>query len=357
MNNSVISRDGSSNTRLDSQQVRKQLEDTYKTTSVSTRIDWLTIGYRLPVEIFREKIDFLLDWLDDAVDWSEDRAIKIGRWFDHSAKTIRGSTVAWNCKEDYIDVIVSLTGGMLASVQPKSLSRGLLHLHQWYSNCSRIDIALDADGELLPRLRQEARSAWEQRLHSGFQKYGRVDSGNSLVESKLTHYWGSRDAATYTRIYDKDGYTRFEVESKREKSGMIYENFINQLQNGVPIDECFRSVFFASIDGIDFYSEQKDKNLDRNERAEFWQTFLDLIGYTKIELKVEKKIKVIQDSIQWIEKSVAATLAMVRIYFGDMAPQFMSDLFRKGREKMTKLQRMKAEKAKSEGSEWITCEG
>ena len=338
---------GVSNTRLSSLSGLASDKVLDGTQDIEFSIDWLSVSYEIPVSLFKKEIEYMAGWLEDEIDWSVNKPLKIGKWFDESVRTVRGGRVCWNTLDDMVEVHISLTGSVLSSVRMSNLTRALKYMHRYYRNCSRIDIAMDCCSSILDKLRIDARASWEKGLQSGFGAYTRIDSGKTAQALCVTHYWGSRDSPRVIRIYDKVGFARFESELKRDKSTSMYEYLIGELQNGT-LSDCIKQMFFASIQGINFYENKKDVNLDRNEIAGFWIDFLCFIEYCPVKLAKVAVSRTLQDAMVWLEKSVSATLAMVKEYMGVAAPDYLMGLYSVGKERMTKLQKMKVRRAKAQ---------
>jgi hypothetical protein len=341
---------GLSNTRLDS---HKQVDNSKHTLQIYRSIDYLTLTYRfLSVEQAKEKLDFLANYLDDVVVWHCEKPRDLGKWFDKTYKTVRRATVGWSERKDStVEAIAVLPGQVLQATTPENLRRALLHLHQWYQNCSRFDLAYDNNSGLLSGLRENAHAAWKQGLHAGFKKLKVINDGNSPTDIDTTHYWGSRESASLVRIYDKGDSTRFEVENKRKKSTALYARYIELGQMGVSIEDTLIHLFNASLEGIEFYSEKKSKNLDRNVIADFWQEFRDVINYEEVVLPKVSDERSFEKSLAWLERSVAATLAMVKQGLGELYPQFHSGLIEKGQVKIDSYKKLIAQRVRREESE------
>jgi len=351
---------GSSNTRLDSQQIISELENSLKTQATELdntnqlltyrSIDYLTLTYRFEsAEQAKEKLDFLAGYLDDVVNWHCEKPRDLGKWFEHTFKTVRGATVGWQVrKDDTVEAIAVLSGQVLGAATPSNLRRALLYLHQWYQNCSRIDLAYDNNSGMLSKLREQALASWKQGLNSGFKKLKIIQDGNSPTDMDTTHYWGSRNSPTLIRIYDKGNSTRFEIESKRGKSTSLYARYIELMQNEIEMEESLIHLFNAAIDGIEFYSERKNKNLGRNKIAEFWQDFRDTINYEKVVLPKLVNERSFEKSMAWLERSVASTLAMARQGMGSFYEQFHYELIEKGKEKMNSYKKLIAKRVRRE---------
>jgi DNA relaxase NicK len=157
---------------------------------------------------------------------------------------------------------------------------------------------------------------------------------------EVTHYWGSRNSATLIRIYDKGKFTRFEVESKRGKSSALYARFVEIMNAGVDMEDCLLHLFNGAIEGIQFYSEKKDKNLSRNELASFWKEFLNTIKYEKVVLPALVNERSLEKSLAWLERSVSATLAMAKEVMGQTYAQFHFNLLEKGKNKMDSYKKL-----------------
>ncbi|MFA9201968.1 MAG: replication initiation factor domain-containing protein, partial [Candidatus Nanopelagicaceae bacterium] len=264
----------SGNTRLNSQKM-PPLEE-------SLGIDWLDFrGLLCPTKIITF-FDWVADQCDDLIDWETERAC--GRYvrFSCGFKSVRGGQYAYELTEGAAHVWISLPGKALAGcgstmaqlfVAKACVEQGL--------SCTRLDVFLDDFGDRLAKIRSSIERAYDKGQHSGFKKLSKVISRVDWQSLPLeTLYLGSRESASFVRIYDKSDRTRWERQTSREISDVVLADLLRVHEDARRTsihlyDRSMADAIKAHLtNGIDFV-RRKDKNLSRSGRCEFWQGFLN----------------------------------------------------------------------------------
>jgi DNA relaxase NicK len=117
-----------------------------------------------------------------------------------------------------------------------------------------------------------------------------------------TFYMGSRSSTQFARCYNSRGFTRFEIELKKERAAEVME----MLNRGASMDEVALGVV---REFVDFIHREDDVRPDRCRLQGFWQRFID--GFARIKTYVEPRPqRSFERVVNFIEHQVARTLAL-----------------------------------------------
>ena len=284
-------------------------------------IDWLTLIFRYPtLAQFRSDFDFLSAMLCDSIPWgAEDKPIKRGRWFDHSARSAMGLSLAWSeTPHGYVEILLSMPGSALGGSQLE-LARAISYVRPYVHSVSRLDCYCDDYSRALADLRPLMVAARNDGNATGFQKIEWRISSPCAGFEETTLYLGSRESCHFYRIYDKDERSRMEVELHDHKALQAFSLWLDAFGcrgsagfGDGTMQSAFTSIVFSHIDFID----KKDKNLNRNERLPWWQAFLDLVGACRIRFNRDLPTATIEGTKTWIQRQVETSLCMLRSAMG-----------------------------------------
>jgi DNA relaxase NicK len=206
---------------------------------------------------------------------------------------------------------LSIPGKPLCHIPTKQLD----DFGKWLVNsgcrCSRLDWAIDDYSHGL-RL-EDIEEAVREGSYSGarvcriYEK--RVRGGTQIGK---TIYLGSSESDRQVRIYDKA------VESKGLIDAIRYEvQWRDELAH-----KCFMALFSSdsfedgsklvsqyAVGSVHFLS-RVDKNLPRCPVKPWWQEFIDKVG-ERLKLSVPRVQPMLSDKKRWIERQVAATIAVI----------------------------------------------
>jgi len=315
------------------------------TTPIVIDLDYSAIIYLFPdVETLKGQVDALLFELDDCFDWQTVKPIFLGVQYTHSAKSLRGCVLGYNIQDDgQVRCQLKISSEPLKARSDRFFY-GLAVLDPYFIACTRLDPHLDIQGDYLPILRDSMAESFYAKNHSGFNRHKPISShkwNGDELETKTTFYFGSRDASTYIRIYDKDnGVVRFEVESKRYKSEHLYRYLITSVQNNIPEEVFLREMFNQSIAHINFYTDKADKNLNRNEVAPFWSDFLLLINQSSTRIPSPSLPLTIQRTLNWLDRQVMTSFAFAREYYGSYFQDYLNRFLATGLERLSPKQKL-----------------
>jgi hypothetical protein len=144
-----------------------------------------------------------------------------------------------------------------------------------------------------------------------------------------TIYFGKRESARFTRLYDKDAEskgriksTRLETQFNAKTATIVLDKWlaISPHHLGDDWEEASGKYIFqsivGSIDFIDRASNPKEKNIKRLKRLGWWQRFCDLAGKTIYHTAPTPK-QSLQKTVGWMKRSVLKSMKCVLEAFGE----------------------------------------
>ena len=204
------------------------------------------------------------------------------------------------------------------------------------ANFTRLDPAHDnVDGALdLPKLKdaiinRQIRSRFRNASENINFILGRdvenQDDGHTI-------YFGKRSSRVFVRFYDKAAqmgtplpWNRAEIELKEKRA----QKAVNLLVSGLPIGELFVGVLneYLAVINLD------DSNTSRCSIQPWWSDWLQ--STEKIRLTTSKAIKTVEESMEYIKKQYAPTLAMFKEHLGVVTfNDYLRELIKDGTERM-----------------------
>lgn len=316
--------------------------------------------------------DITLDWLSFTIDNTLENMEKVEKFFDnmtitklgyggmgytHSSVLGDGGRILWNNERPDMGIHVKLPSRALADVETTSLGL-LMRVRDWGGKVTRMDLAFDDTLGWLD-IDEMYRKILAGELVTRWRKVTRIDGGNIGKNEKTGHTinLGARVSEAFLRIYDKkleqdskndgaldyDFWVRVELELKGGKAQAFAEALCEAVVAGDKEPGLLCSELLYGL--VDFKEprEATDGNKSRWPTVEWWSGF---VGATsKMKLAKPKHEKTLDDSKQWIEKSVASTLSMIVLSENDDNGQsgydFIVNCIRIGQYRMSKEQRMR----------------
>lgn len=182
--------------------------------------------------------------------------------------------------------------------------------------CSRLDIAVDD---------------YEKELQSGSIEQALIDGNYTGVRSGkvLTNYGGkfqgftvslgSRDSEKYIRFYDKfaqshgklDCY-RWEVEYKGSMAEHVFRIILKCPSTCGKYSELLINIATSCVDFV----EKNDKNVERNQRLDWWNAWLSRVNTEKLVIRVVRVKTAISAKKNWVQRSVSKALLMIQRSIG-----------------------------------------
>lgn len=202
-------------------------------------------------------------------------------------------------------------------------------------NFTRLDLAIDnVDGGLSLVKITDALKDHEKQIRSRFGEWRQILKGSFREGEKITGetiYLGSSKSHTMFRIYNKaqesgiDGdWIRFEIQLREKRAQETAKLFstetIGSLACGIINN------YFAVINA-------DDSNISRCTLQDWWSAWLQ--STEKITLTTEKAIKFVSDSMEFIKRQYAPSLAMINKHLG-AAPfkEFVREVLEDGSQRM-----------------------
>ena len=141
---------------------------------------------------------------------------------------------------------------------------------------------------------------------SPFETRANGEIGTHTVE------FGSRFSERMIRVYNRRGFTRLEIELKKDRADLIAK----QIFNASDVSEWWAIMISHLRDYIDF-------------KTEWWEEFVNGIGRANAIVSNPKEISS-ERLVRWLERQVSAPLSVAH----DMLPEyFLKDLITQGRMK------------------------
>jgi phage replication initiation protein len=201
---------------------------------------------------------------------------------------------------------------------------------------TRLDLAIDnVDGALSLEKVSDALQTHDNHVRTQFGEWRRIQKGSFRKGEKITGdtiYLGSSKSHVMCRCYDKALLTkteghwiRFEIQLRDNRAHEAARLFTS----GVPVGELATGIinnYFSIIN-------DDDSNISRCSLQTWWADWLQ--STEKIRLTTEQAIKLVSDSMDFIKRQYAPSLAMIKKHLG-VAPfkGFMQDVLEDGNERM-----------------------
>ncbi len=184
-------------------------------------------------------------------------------------------------------------------------------------NFTRLDLALDnIDGALNLKRIHDALRDHERQIRTIFSDWSRYEKGSFRAGEKITGetiYIGSTKSHIFFRIYDKaqetgiDGeWIRFEIEMRNNRAQEVARLFISDIYVGCLATGIINN-YFAIINN-------DDSNKSRCTLQSWWAEWLQ--STEKISLTTEKATRYVSDTMQFIKRQYAPSLAMINKHLG-----------------------------------------
>ena len=204
------------------------------------------------------------------------------------------------------------------------------------ANFTRLDLAIDTvDGSLPLESVWSAVQDHDIQVRSRFGEWSRYLSGSFRQGKKTTGetlYLGSKSSHVMFRIYNKaqesgidSSWIRFEVQLRDTRAHEAAKLFVTGIDVGNLAVGIINN-YFAIINS-------DDSNVSRCTLQSWWQNWLT--STEKITLTTDKAVKLVSDSMEFIKRQYAPSLAMINKHLG-AAPfkEFVKEVLEDGFERM-----------------------
>lgn len=202
---------------------------------------------------------------------------------------------------------------------------------------TRLDIAIDnVDGALTQDKIRNAIQDHDRSTRTQFKDWREIMKGSFEKGTQITGntiYLGSPKSHTQFRIYDKaqeSGITghwiRFELQLRNKRAQKAAQIFASGESIGV-LASGIINTYFAIIN-------DDDSNKSRCSLQTWWSDWLQ--STEKIRLSTEQAIKLVPDTMEFIKRQYAPSLAMINKYLGGVSfKSFIQEVLVDGSERMS----------------------
>lgn len=310
---------GGSNTRLNSQ---------LAASGIAVLVDWLQFTGTVLATELSHCLEVLEAMTGEKLDLNPGKPTMCGRAWANSGRSSNGMRVGWDTEIDRDEIarcFISIPGGVLSALESREIWKIAQYLKVLGLRCSRIDFAVD---DFEKRLKKDLiKKAILAKNYSKFRKHPISDSLDE--KGGWTQYFGKRESARFTRLYDK------EAESKGKIKSLRLETQFNAKTANVVVDRwlaicpeklgddwqivsakyIFQSVC-GSIDFIDRASNPAEKNVSRLKRLTWWEKFCSLAEGVIYHTAPTPK-QSLQKAMGWMKRQVFKSMKCVLEALGE----------------------------------------
>jgi hypothetical protein len=239
--------------------------------------------------------------------------------YQNSGRSLKGVRIAWDNQDENgkCRCLISIPGKVLSAMKMLDVRRLALGILLTGLHCTRLDIALDDFGKRLSF--QTIINALLIQNYSKFRAWDfRYSKGGGVCI-----YFGSRESARCTKIYDKSVESKGKVNAYRIETKFGSKIAQNVLLDWLVLDpdelgnswettsaRYLMESVVGSINFIDRSVKPNEKNLSRLPRLAWWQAFVDLVG-GEIYHTAPMAQTSLQKSTQWHKRSTLRSLICV----------------------------------------------
>jgi len=326
-----------SNTGLDSQLGTRQ------GTLVEARVDALTILWTFSPSCLVDR--HLEAWLDIKLDMENSVPRKIGVLWDYSHVSPTGSIYCLRRAENgLVACRLALSGEDCARLGNARLRGFMVWANKNLLNlkCSRLDLAIDDYSKKLQF--QQIEDAIKSQNRSGFRN-ARTVRNHQRRFGGWTVYLGARQSEFMVRIYDKYAESKGVIDSYRweaEIKGDTAKALFPLLLEFPASDKEYQSKLIDYAIGKIKFINPIDKNIARCPLLPWWSEWVEFISCAPKAVFVARFKPSLARTKQWLQKSVAKSLAMMSDSLGVYYfPHFLNELLISGHERMEDIDRLR----------------
>lgn len=301
---------GGSKTRLNSQTPSEAIE---------VCIDWLQFTGDVPAGELHRMFMRLEELLREKLVLRPGKPTMTGRTWQNSGRSPNSFKVAWD-KQDQngkCHCFIGIPAGVLSSLTVLQIRQIAEELTDLGMVCTRIDIAVDDFKKRLSK--EKVIKALTLRNHTKFSKKKIQDS----FDDGWCLYFGRRDSARCTRLYDKHAESKGKIQSTRLETQFnakvakivlgkwleISPEALGEQWQRESAKYLMKSVI-GSIDFVDRASNPDEKNVSRLKRLDWWQKFCDLVdGHIYHTAPVPKQS--LEKRTGWMKRQVLKSMYCV----------------------------------------------
>lgn len=311
--------------------------------TVEARIDELTIIWTFSSDFPVDR--HIADFLDIHLDMVDSVPRKIGVSWDYSHLSPSGTLYCLRRAENgCIRCRLAISGEDCRRLGNARLRGFMVWANKYLLNlsCSRIDICIDDYAKKIQF--SDLENAIENENCSGFRT-GRSIKNHERKYPGWTVYVGSRSSEFMVRIYNKFAESKGKIDSYRWESeikGDTANALFPLLLEFPESDEEYQSKLIDYAIGKIKFIEKIDKNISRCPLLDWWKEWLEFIKAVPKKIFVARQETSLARTKQWMQKSVAKSLAMINESLGCYYfPHFLEELIISGKERMKNIDDLK----------------
>ena len=317
-------------------------------------VDWIDFTFRNAgsegdvEQIIRE----LEEIASESIDFSFSRSVFNGRLWTGSGRGARGVRVWYdsglsedeNQEPKPAQLKFSMGGSVMSTVDFPILADWL----SWRAgmnelDCTRVDVCVD-DKKRLVEMGKITQAKYAGNFFNA--SYSALQSSSTRGKAEgITVYFGHPSSHKRLRVYDKT------VESKGKIKGIRWEaqfrkavardvlfTILEKIDDGIKeATDYFKSLVTGLIDFRDRSGD--DPNRARCKRLSWFVEFCDALRAEPIRVSSEKPEPLVQRSIDWLSKSVAQSLSVIKHVLGTDFLSYLETTITEGGERLNNRKR------------------
>jgi Replication initiation factor len=248
--------------------------------------------------------------LNITFDYSTSFARKIGCLWHRNYTGLHGCLYSERDSADGVHCRLVVSGTACQASTTSVIYRycQMLRFADPYLRCSRFDIALDLFDKNLPLdLLDDA------LFHLNYSGFSRKQLLSNFKPNGWTYYLGARNSESYVCFYDKFFESKGLIDSHRweqryggNKANYVFGCFAD-LPDFAHVTQFLYKFVIGSIDFIDKHC----KDLDRCQRLDWFNEFLDYLSSTPLRISLNKIRTSVEAKMDWIARQVESSLAII----------------------------------------------
>jgi hypothetical protein len=316
-------------------------------------LDWLDITYRKIIDT--TELYAIIAELEaltrSAIDFSPTKPVFNGRMWDGSGRGTNG-VLLWYDSGDVLNesdskspqLKIAMSGRVMAEVDQGAIAAWLIK--RAASNdldCSRMDICLDDRDKFVSLDSVLSASQSRNFFNAKYRAYQESDSGGDDIGRTI--YFGHPSSSRRLRIYDKTVESggrvlgnRWEVEFRKLLAReCLYEWLEATDTSAETVARWCKNVILGAVDFRD--RSGLDPNRNRCKLLPWFSSFIRKLQGTAIVIRAAIVKPTMQRSIDWVQKSVAPTMASLRTVLDSDFPKFLEQLLQSGTYRLSNIRR------------------
>lgn len=316
-------------------------------------VDWLDFTYKNinSVAIARERLADIEAITSDPIGFKPHEATFNGHAWDGKGTGIYGTQVWYLASR--VDEVgnfhsgqlkIAMSGSVLRRCDMEVLALYLLRMSIPLDiTCQRIDIALDDFDSFIDL--DDVRRAHEAGNFFNASWSGETNGGKRGQPRGKTIYFGSPKSDKRARWYDKFAESggkqtgnRAEGQFRRKSADSVFYDWLDGHDHGADYVARLLQNFVLGL--IDFRErDEDDKSRARCSLLGWYKSLLDLLRANPARVVVKVVEQTVQKSIDWLSRSVAQTIAVIKIALGHDFDGYIAQLIIGGGEALNNKKR------------------